>query len=233
MKIGILFLALFFSIVFIFAQMSPDSLMINQYSSAPVIDAVCDAVYGDAGKEIAIAIQDSTDNPELLEEPADLSGYFKAGWFGDSLYIIIDVMDDILDTDDQGATYNNDGVEIYFDGDNSKLVSSADMDNDILIRIEADQEHWPLPPMCVVGPCELFDTTLARFKTLVKDTEDGYSIEFAFSIEGLGIVGDDRGWFGFDVQVNDADNDPPGAGDRETILRWHSESDNTWHWAHL
>jgi hypothetical protein len=200
-----------------------DVARIYQFRSAPTIDAVEDDTYGSMRNPIAVV-----NEGEAYPAATDLSGYFKSGWIGNSLYLFFNITDDIHRN---GAPnpWEDDGVEIYFDGDNSKTESSYDDQDDLQLRIEADD---------VMGgegedemePREnaLYDLASCEYKTLLKEDGTGYYIECCFNIDGLRLTGDENGYFGFDVQINDGENDT-----RENMLRWHANSNDAWHWAHL
>jgi hypothetical protein len=206
-----------------------DSLKIYQLSNYPVIDGILDAGYG---PENPIAVQDTSNDPDLWNGPEDLSGTFRTGWFEDSLYLFIDIMDDIFDTDNLNATWENDGMDIFFDGDNSKVLSSADKINDLHSRIERDDPGPAIDDWTYCGVENLtsdwWDNTSSHFKIAEHETEDGYSMEVAYNIDDLGITGGINDYLGFEIQINDADG-----SNRETMLRWHSNSNDAWHWMHL
>jgi hypothetical protein len=223
MKILIGLLAILISFQLLAAA---DNVHIYKLNNYPVIDGIAEPLYG---PENPIEVFDEADNPSLWTGPEDLSAFFRAGWIGDSIYLFIDVTDDILDKDDAGAPYNNDGVEIYFDGDNTKLESSSDGVNDIQMRIERDKDlgHMIQDAGGMGQEAWWYDSTYTWYVQKEKD-DIGYSMECRFYIEGFDIPGDTDIWFGFEVQLNDADG-----MNRETMLRWHSNSNDTWHWAHL
>jgi hypothetical protein len=202
-----------------------DNLQIYQLTEHPVIDGNADAGYG---PENPIEVFDVADDPSLWTGPEDLSGNLRCGWINNSLYLFIDVTDDVYDTDDLGAPYNNDGVEIFFDGDNSKIASSADVINDVQMRIERDD---PGPNIDDWGyfaqPGDWWDNSTSHF-AISEKFDGGYYVEISLEIEALRLEGDEDGYFGFDAQINDADGI-----NRETMLRWHSDNNDTWHWAHL
>src|SRR4030042_947098 len=78
--------------------------------ATPVIDGECDDIWADA----------STQNFVPLADPADGSGTWKVLYDADNLYVIVDVTDDSLHNDSAGS-WQDDSVEIYFDGGNTKV----------------------------------------------------------------------------------------------------------------
>jgi hypothetical protein len=73
-----------------------------------------------------------------------------------------------------------------------------------------------------------FDIASCNFKTALKEDETDYYIECSYDIDSLRLRGDDDGYFGVDCQINDGRNDS-----RENMLRWHTNSNDAWHWAYL
>ena len=78
--------------------------------ATPVIDGEVDDIWADA----------STQNFVPLDDPADGSGTWKVLYDADNLYVIVDVTDDSLQNDSAGS-WQDDSVEIYFDGGNTKV----------------------------------------------------------------------------------------------------------------
>jgi len=80
----------------------------------PTIDGQVDGVWSISSVQyITVAIEGSVDSP------ADASGSWRALWDADNLYVIVDVNDEDL-FNDSANSYQDDSVEVYFDGGNSK-----------------------------------------------------------------------------------------------------------------
>jgi hypothetical protein len=84
----------------------------------PVIDGEVDAVWGLA----------STNSFVPLADPADGSGTWKVLYDKENLYVLVDVTDDTLKNDSANA-WQDDSVEIYFDGYNTKLTTPLSGDD--------------------------------------------------------------------------------------------------------
>jgi hypothetical protein len=84
----------------------------------PVIDGQVDGIW-------AIA---STQSFVPLEDPADGSGTWKVLYDEENLYVIVDVTDDSLQNDST-SSWQDDSVEIYFDGGNTKLDTALSGDD--------------------------------------------------------------------------------------------------------
>ncbi len=84
----------------------------------PVIDGEVDAVW-------ALA---STNSFVPLANPADGSGTWKVLYDANNLYVLVDVTDDSL-KNDSASSWQDDSVEIYFDGGNTKLSTPLSGDD--------------------------------------------------------------------------------------------------------
>ena len=76
----------------------------------PVLDGELDEIWADASTQYFVP----------LEDPNNASGSWKALYDSENLYVIVDVTDDSLQNDSAGS-WQDDSVEIYFDGGNTKL----------------------------------------------------------------------------------------------------------------
>ncbi|MCP4260697.1 MAG: hypothetical protein GY774_24705 [Planctomycetes bacterium] len=76
----------------------------------PVIDGEIDDIW-------AVA---STQNFVPLDDPANGSGTWKVLYDADNLYVLVDMTDDVLQND-SSSSWQDDSVEVYFDGGNTKL----------------------------------------------------------------------------------------------------------------
>ncbi len=165
-------------------------------------------------------------NNYTLDSKLDCRSYAKMLWDDANLYIFVSVLDDEIkfNTLDPGSLFNNDGVELYIDGDNSKNVAAnypppfifpppAYDSNDNLIRFFPSQtEAFVAYPNLTPSAFEFMFASGPR---------GGYSLEIKVSLASLGISGNAGDLFGVEFQVNDSDNDL----ERETSLKWFSSSD--------
>jgi len=76
----------------------------------PVLDGEYDDIWADA----------STQSFVPLADPANASGTWKVLYDAENLYVIVDVTDDSLQND-SASSWQDDSVEIYFDGGNTKV----------------------------------------------------------------------------------------------------------------
>ncbi len=84
----------------------------------PMIDGEVDAVW-------ALA---STSSFVPLANPADGSGTWKVLYDANNLYVLVDVTDDSL-KNDSASSWQDDSVEVYFDGGNTKLKTPLSGDD--------------------------------------------------------------------------------------------------------
>ena len=85
---------------------------------APVIDGEVDTVWNSA----------STQSFVPLDDPADGSGTWKVLYDTENLYVLLDITDDSLNND-SSAAWQDDSVEVYFDGGNTKLTTALSGDD--------------------------------------------------------------------------------------------------------
>ncbi len=190
-------------------------LIVPKTSVAPIIDAELDDIWQNVGEESLLITEIINATSAVPEDLNDLSATFQVMHDDDNFYIYVVIQDSVIDY--EFSNHNGDGVEIFFDGDNSK-GSSYDGVNDNQIRITVDDVELAN-----------IDSSLpvdgSAFKVILTDL--GYNIEASFPLEKLQIVPENT--FGFEVQINDND----GGGGRETLIRWFSNDNNSWQDASL
>ena len=76
----------------------------------PVIDGEVDGIWAAA----------STQSFVPLDDPANASGIWQVLYDAENLYVIVDMTDDSLQNDSDGS-WQDDSVELYFDGGNTKV----------------------------------------------------------------------------------------------------------------
>jgi hypothetical protein len=133
---------------------------------------------------------------------------FWAMWGPEAVYFFIKVWDDVK-IPEHTNSYESDGIEVYFDGDNSK-DEMYDGANDVQLRFERkDVSADDLEAQ------EWFDRTSVEFQNM--ERENGWNLEFSIPMDKLGIRGETNAFFGFEIQVNDND-----ANRRDAMRRWWS-----------
>jgi hypothetical protein len=174
----------------------------------PVIDGNEDAVWS-AAKQYKIA-------NVLYSPPAspnDLSAGYKAMWDQDNLYLLVDVIDDVLKHDATDG-YQNDSVEVFIDAKNSKTSQYDD----------TDYQYTFIWDKTAPIMQELKRNRTEGVQYAVVTTDKGYRVEIKFPWLTLGTKPSSGAKIGLDVHVNDND----AGGKRETKIAWHDAQDNAW-----
>jgi hypothetical protein len=179
-----------------------------EYASTPiVVDGLPESTWNGA---------DSLNIDRLIGGDAvsadDLSAIFKVMYTDTTLYVFVDVHDESLIADSGSAWWQDDSVEIYIDGDNSRGTRYDGVDDrHFIVRYNEDtftdgQSTAPLPEGSAV-------------RTRV--TGEGYMVEMSFPLRGLGIRPASGVGFGLDLQLNDDDN----GGQRGRNYAWNMRQD--------
>jgi len=146
---------------------------------------------------------------------------FRVAYDDDYFYSILYKRDEV--NANPSADHNNDSIEMYWDGDNSKGEAYDGVD-DAQWRWISDESGNNFTN------CEAAVVTLGAPRT----GEDGYLLEFSAAFgaapgdeQGLAFAPSEGDLIGFEVQTND--NDDEGADDnRETCARWWSDDNGSW-----
>lgn len=159
-------------------------------SDAIQIDGKPDPVWGQvsAWSLDQLVLVDSID-------PSDLSATVRALWDDNYLYYLFQVKDDVAINDDTEA-WQDDGVQVYFDADNSK-GDTYDANDDAIILRRSDT----LTPQGGDGKPYADYITWA-----VQEKDDGYTLEVAIAWTPFGFTPTEGTVFGVDLQVNDDDD---------------------------
>jgi len=76
----------------------------------PVLDGEVDEIWADASTQYFVP----------LDDPANASGSWKVLYDSENLYVLVDMTDDSLQND-SASSWQDDSVEVYFDGGNTKV----------------------------------------------------------------------------------------------------------------
>ena len=150
--------------------------------------------------------------------PADCSGTWRALWNSEALYVLTIINDEDLLNDTPGSLWQDDSVEVYVDGDNSKASSVDNNDHQYTFRWNTEVET----PTAIHngGP------SLEGVEYAVATTENGYLFEI--KLPWMSIMGQaptPGQLIGFDVWINDDDD---GGASRESQVSWYSTDGNGW-----
>ncbi|MFC1795104.1 sugar-binding protein, partial [Planctomycetota bacterium] len=150
----------------------------------------------------------------------DCSGTWRALWDSEALYVLAEIKDESLTDDNGGGSnkWNDDSVEIYVDGDNSKDTSPGTDDHQYTFWW--GNEVWEEPTAFHNGTPSLVGVDYA-----VTTTDDGYLLEVKLPwMSIMGKAPTPGQLIGFDVWINDDDD----GGDRDSQVSWYSTDGNGW-----
>ena len=146
-----------------------------------------------------------------ITSDADLSGQWRAQWDEQNLYFFVSVTDDDKQNDSPNW-YNDDGVEIYLDADNSKDVDYGSNDYQIIVEYNGE---------------DIYDTknNLGPGATArVVDTDSGYNVEVALPWTALKATPAAGLFLGLDVHIIDDDE----GGNNDGKLAWFTNVDDSY-----
>jgi hypothetical protein len=190
------------------ARMAGIPAAVRPTDTPPIIDGRADSIWSEIHRQ---KISNTAYAP--AEGREDLTAFYRAMWDQDNLYVLVNVMDDVL-KNDSDEFYFDDCVEVFIDPDNSKSPNYSD--NDYQYFFEWAQAN---PQM---GESQHSRTDGVEFA--VRRTDVGYRVEIRFPWSTLGTDPAVGKKIGIDVHVNDDDD----GGERDTKVMWRSVEDNTW-----
>ena len=128
----------------------------------------------------------------------DLSALYKAKWDSQAIYFLIAVEDDSLINDSPDHPQEDDGIEVFIDGNNDKDSVYDANDHHYIFRWNEDTVYDHQHSGRTVNPPGV---TFAR-----KANAKGYTMEIQITWSALGVEPADEHLIGFDLHVNDDDN---------------------------
>ncbi|HUU20558.1 MAG TPA: sugar-binding protein [Sedimentisphaerales bacterium] len=208
-----------FSLVFVLSLVSrvpAQDVLIPSPGAMPVLDGIIDEVWFFSTEQTIGTSQVGT----APSSPADCSGTWRALWDWECLYVLVEVNDDTLTNDSGGGDnkWNDDSVEVYVDGDNSKRANVDENDHQYTCR-------WNNAVLEVPSAIHNGAPSLVGVEYAVATTDDGYLLEIKLpwmSIMGEPATPDQL--IGFDVWINDDDDE----GNRDSQVSWYSTDGNGW-----
>ena len=200
-----------------FAKVTEDSvLVIPKTAVAPTIDAVLDTNIWNYVPEVLCVVPDFGD-AALPDDWFDLFGSLRLMFDDTNLYLWLEVQDDIINT--EGGDWQYDGVELYFDADESKGEEYDGID-DLQMRFNVGEQTTDLIDTGY-GTSTGWGFDTAGIEFAIEETDLGWALEAAIPLDELQLVPDVT--FGFDAQINDADETT-----RENMARWWSDNNDEW-----
>ncbi|MBN1895425.1 T9SS type A sorting domain-containing protein [bacterium] len=196
--------------------LASDTLGIMQVKAPPAIDGE----FEDLWDEVPVIPASHYMDFDYIDDFFDLSMTSRLAWDADYLYAFVRVWDEILIRDGTGD-YQDDGIELYFDGDFSH-GAVYDGVNDMQIAFRYQDGPEPLAAAEQTGSISGFD--LSGVRQASRKTEDGVQLEAAFPMSLLQIPPSPGSILGIEMDYNDDDD----GNARDSKLKTYSESDDTW-----
>jgi hypothetical protein len=191
-------------------------LSVVRTKTKPTIDGELDDMWRDVPAIPASCYMDMS----KIDDRYDLSMTTQMMWDENYLYQFIRVWDEKFIRDGSGD-YQDDGIEVYFDGDYSHTTTYDGL-NDMQIAFAYQIGGEPLDAAHQVGSTTGFD--LSGIIQASKFTTDGLVLEVAYPLNLLQIVPEAGSVFGIEIDYNDDDD----GGDRDAKLKTYSMVDDTW-----
>jgi hypothetical protein len=159
-----------------------------------------------------------------VEDEYDNFGEWKALWDDQYLYLLVEVVDDELYDDTDGANEHDDGLDIMLDTDNGDEASpDVDGTDDFVLTVEYSSsgectlsgEKGSFPTLDIEG-------IIGRCSETAGTADPGYIIEVAIPLANLEISG--GAIIGFGLRINDDDD-----GDtRDSQIAWYMVDAGVW-----
>jgi hypothetical protein len=197
-----------------------ETLPFPKIASAPVMDGEMDDVW----KDVPVYSDNQYDTTAptdvtLIGDWTDTRVFFRSAWDDNNQYFFFQVYDEVINS--AGSDYNYDGIELYWDADNSKTLQAFDGIDDMQFRITYDDvDYTNLDGTAAWGDCR------PGVEFGIIETDVGYNIEMFMPLENVQLTSETE--FGWDIQLNDADETT-----RDSMRRWWANDNNEWHWAEL
>lgn len=194
-------------------------LLAQRTNQAPTIDGDMESIWNIADVA-SISRSDAAETPP--DDDDDLSGSIRLLWDNTNLYLFLHRLDDRTRTNSTEA-HQNDGIEIYFDANNSKGSSLAyDGVDDLQLRINYDYDNYgDIDIGYGNGTDWHFDPSGIVFER--RNISGGWNMEISIPLTALKISAADGKLFGFDIQQNDNDSNK-----RDHIMRWWGDDNNAY-----
>jgi len=192
-----------------------DVLIRNPDVGMPVIDGVMDEVWSYATEqEVTITIVGGDPSG-----PADCSGTWRALWDYDYIYAWVEVNDEALQADSgRGSSWQDDSVEFYIDGDNSKSDTCDENDHQYTFAWNNGEVEEP-------RAYHHGEPSIVGIEYAVVTTGGGYLFELR--IPWTSIMGEPPvpgQLIGIEVFINDDDD----GGGEDSQIAWFGTDENGW-----
>lgn len=192
--------------------------MVDAFKSA-ICDEVCKQpsppVIDGSGAEWGQTAYSLENNILGAPNASDLSADFQLTWDDNYLYVYGSVTDDILTNDSGGSAYEDDGFEIYIDGNNDRSFTYDGNDHQLMFRVnDPNVIYW--------SNNQTTNPAGVDFARAI--TPNGYDIEVRIAWSFIGVSPFSGKYLGIDIHVNDDDD----GGVRDSKIAWFAREDQAW-----
>jgi hypothetical protein len=161
----------------------------------------------------------------------DLSAQWQAVWNDTGMFFLVQVVDDILNRfvdHPEGAFYNSDNIEVYFNPTGSRtndLINNYRLTKSSFMAILPGNEYNGYKMPCVFQG-EPLNMDVINGNMAFRYSDQGYTAEFFIPFDlivpdnATGIV---KRW-GFDINIGDLDE----SDYREAVVFWNDSCDQQW-----
>jgi fibronectin type 3 domain-containing protein len=178
-------------------------------ATAPTIDGANTDACWTAATSYPITLVGGT-----ITNGSDCSGSFKGAWDATNLYLLTDVTDDVKNNDSANV-YDDDGIEIFIDGDNSKSTGYDTDDVQYLIGWNDTSATAGTN-----GASKMTGITLGQ----ANPTATTYRIETKIPWASIGTTATGGKLTGIDIHIDDDDD----GGARDGSLDWKDAANVAW-----
>jgi len=178
-------------------KLLPAKQVLRTLRGTPTIDGVIDAAWSKS---------DSVQTQKFVLGSSGATAVVRTLWDDGHIYVLAEVTDPVLSHASANA-WEQDSVELFVDANNGQ--TTAYQGDDAQYRVNY------LNQLSFGGAA-----TASNIVSATKTTANGYIVEAAITVPGLGSASTDRDgtYVGFDVQVND---DGAGNGVRSSVATWN------------
>jgi hypothetical protein len=194
---------------------APKVAEVSRAQGAIVIDGDRDGTFNNQ------AMVNRTDGRWVRNDPIpadDTSVTWRALYDEDNLYLLFNVTDSSVIAGESTDIWRDDGIELYFDGDNNK-GGAFDGANDVKITYRLTDLEGGLEIVTTANfPSPPTGTDFSGLESAYKTTSSGWALEVKLPWSIIGVTPEPGEAIGFGFLVNDDDD----GGDRENVLSWSS-----------
>jgi hypothetical protein len=201
------------------------ALIIPKTSIAPAIDGKVDAIWN----LVDATWMEYSVGATAIDDWSNFSGWVKLMYDDQNIYGLFYVQDDVIDSTINGASYQWDGTEFFFDPNNTHAETGS-------LTFPAHQYLFKLPNSIADGEAGNGRGGTYAWKLLsnvpndsVFSSRSGYQVEFTFPLDSIGITTPVTEGTPFSFQLQVDDNDLTSALQVHASNWWYSPGNTDWY----